>query len=37
VADAYLAGLDANPKRAAYAAELRDAMRAHLTVKGIAA
>jgi hypothetical protein len=40
--DAYLAGLDANPKRAAYAAELRDAMResavgAHLNPKGLAA
>jgi hypothetical protein len=30
---AYLAGLDANPKRAAYAAELR----AHLNVKDLAA
>jgi hypothetical protein len=40
--DAYLAGLDANPKRAAYAAELRDAMResavgAHLNPKELAA
>jgi hypothetical protein len=40
--DAYLAGLDANPKRAAYAAELRDAMResavgAHLNPKEKAA
>jgi hypothetical protein len=33
----YLAGLDANPKRAAYAAELRDAMRAHLNPKELAA